>query len=290
MKILRVFPHKNSYIPDDNMVLIGYPPADMFIPEHDEIHISCVFSWDKQLCKDLQFQWQGKTDKPVLLGGPAFGSKVEGFQQGIYLKKNIIFTSRGCNNNCSFCIVPKLEGRLKEIEICEGNIIQDNNFLQTSEQHKQKVYEMLKHQKGICFKGGLETDLITEKFAQNISELSIKELWLACDSDSDIPSFKKAMEILKRYGFAQRKIYCYALIGGNMNKNEARLQEIYNEGAMPRAQLYQPLGQEKKKEYSKEWQHFQCQWYRTPATKAHMEKGTDYNNFRNVELDNQIKF
>lgn len=132
MKIIRVFPKRTSYTPEDEYVFIGMPPMKEFIPEHDEVHISCTFTWDKEYCKELAYQWEGQTSKPVKLGGPAFGSPSQDFIQGMYIKSNIIFTTRGCNNNCPWCIVPKLEGKLKELPICQGNWIQDNNFLQAS--------------------------------------------------------------------------------------------------------------------------------------------------------------
>lgn len=292
-RILRVFPKQNSYTPTDNMVMFGLPPTKILIPEHDEVHISCVFSWDKQHCRDLQYQWQGVTDKPVLLGGVAFGSSVIGFKQGMYIKSNIIFTTRGCNNNCPWCIVPKLEGRLKELDpICTGNIIQDNNFTQASKSHQQKVFQMLKNQRAVAFKGGLECSQITDEFALDLAGLRIAEIWIACDTDGAMKGFKKAMAILKRHGFNQHKIYCFALCGDDMNKNEARLREIYHEGAMPFAQLYQPVGEENKKIYSRDWKNFQHTWSRPAAIRAHMERGTTYldrneNSVKRVVLKNQ---
>ena len=152
MKIIRVFPYRTSYTPDDPYVFIGYP--QFLLPEHDEVHISCTFSWDRAKCEELAFQWEAFTKKPVKLGGVAYGSPTDDFTPGMYVKKGIVFTSRGCNNNCPFCIVPKNEGRLKELPIHVGNIIQDNNFLQTSRTHKEKVFEMLKTQRRVEFRGG----------------------------------------------------------------------------------------------------------------------------------------
>lgn len=275
-KILRVFPYKTSYTPDDAMVIIGLPPMSCFIPYHDEVHISCVFSWDREYCLELQRQWQAVTPVPVLIGGPAFGSKPMEFTAGMYVKKGIVFTSRGCNNNCAFCIVPELEGNLHELPIVEGNIIQDNNFLQCSDAHKAKVFEMLKEQKGICFKGGLQANLITDDIAYEFSKLRIKELWLACDCDSALPGFVKAVKILYKHGFNRNKIHCYCLIGDNMEKNEARLKAVYEAGAMPFAQLYQPIGIDNKKTYSTDWRQFQRQWSRPAATRAHCERGTSF--------------
>ena len=276
--IIRVFPKQNSYTPTDSYTFYGLPPLDMFIPEHKEIHVSCTFTWDKSVCEDLAYQWEWRTNKSVKLGGVAYGSPSEEFQQGMYMKPNIIFTTRGCNNTCPWCIVPKFEGSLKELEIYQGNVIQDNNFLQASKAHKNKVFDMLRTQKTICFKGGLEAELIDNHFIDGISSLKISELWLACDTDSALPRFKKAVEKLKRAGFNRNKINAYALIGDDMNKNEARLQEIYNVGAMPRVQLYRDFTDIKTR-YTKEWEAFARMWQRPAATKAHMEQGTDFRDF-----------
>lgn len=275
--IIRVFPRRTSYTPDDDMAFVGMP--GLIIPEHKEIHISCTFTWDKSYCEELAFQWEGRTNKPVRLGGPAFCSLAEDFKQGMYVKKNIIFTSRGCNNNCPWCCVPKLEGKLNELPICEGNIIQDNNFLQTNRRHKDRVFEMLKHQKAICFKGGLEADLIDDHFINGISNLRISELWLACDTDARLPEFKRACEKLTKAGFNREKIKCYVLsYGKDREKDEARARAVYEAGAMPFVQLYRDFS-DKKTEYSADWNAWARMWQRPAATRAHMEKGTDYKDF-----------
>lgn len=281
-KILRVFPRKTSYTPTDPLVYIAdglvQVPALSLFPEFDEIHISCVFTWDREFCQMLQWQFKGFTTKPVRLGGPAFGSFADDFVPGRYVRDGVIFTSRGCNNHCPWCCVPEIEGKLKELPIVPGHIIQDNNFLQTSKQHQNKVFEMLKSQKGICFKGGLEVDLINDDFVEAIRGLKIKELWLACDTDSTLPAFKKACEKLRKAGFSREKIKCYVLIDGEIEKNEERLRQVYLAGAMPFAQLYREFTG-KKTVYPKDIEKFARQWQRPPAIIAHMEKNTNYMEF-----------
>ena len=285
--ILRVFPRRTSYTPDDDMVVIGMP--GLIIPEHDEIHVSCTFTWDKANCEELAFQWEGRTNKPVKLGGPAFGSDTTDFVQGLYIKKNIIFTTRGCNNNCPWCCVPKLEGKLKELPVVQGNVIQDNNFLQASRQHKQKVFEMLKTQKHVCFRGGLEADLVDDDFCESLNSLyytiggrkvsRIAEVWLACDTDNRLPAFQTACEKLKKVGFTRDKIHCYVLsYGKNMDADEVRARTVYEAGAMPFMQLYRDFS-DIKTEYSREWNTFARMWQRPAAIKAHMEKGTKFKDF-----------
>lgn len=276
-QIIRVFPQRNSYTPTDSMAFIGLPP--FFIPEHQEIHISCTFTWDKKLCEEVAYQWEGRTNKPVKLGGPAFLSEAYDFIQGMYIKRNIIFTSRGCNNHCPWCCVPRIEGPLKELPVCEGNIIQDNNFLQTSKSHKDKVFQMLKTQRAISFKGGLEPDLIDDHFINNIQFLKISELWLACDTDAGLPEFKRACQKLKNAGFNRNKIHCYVLSYGlDRDKDETRAREVYEAGAMPFVQLFRDF-EDKKTSYSNDWNKWARMWQRPAAIKAHMEKGTNYFDF-----------
>lgn len=275
--IIRVFPRRTSYTPTDDMAFVGMPP--LIIPEHTEIHVSCTFTWDKGLCEELAYQWEGRTNKPVKLGGVAYGSPAEDYVQGMYIRDNAVFTSRGCNNNCPWCIVPKTEGRLKELPICAGNWIQDNNFLQTSRQHKDKVFEMLKTQKRICFKGGLEADLVDDHFVQGIRGLRIEELWLACDTDAKIPYLQKACGKLTAAGYNREKLKCYVLsYGKDRDKDEARARAVYEAGAMPFVQLYRDFS-DKKTEYDADWNAWARMWQRPAAIIGHMEKGTDYKDY-----------
>lgn len=268
MRIIRVFPKMTSYTPTDELAFIGMPPA-LFIPEHDEVHISCTFTWDMDDAEELAYQWEGVTNKPVKIGGVAYHSPVDDFVPGLYVRKGIIFTSRGCNNNCPWCGVRQIEGTLRELPIVEGNIIQDNNFLQCSKAHKEKVFEMLRTQRGICFRGGLETDLIDDHFVSNIQSLRIAELWLACDTDAQLPRFRKACKKLTDAGFNRNQIKCYSLIGHDMEAEEQRNREIYRCGAMPFSQLERDFSR-KKTQYSRERNAFERTWQRPEATVAHM--------------------
>jgi hypothetical protein len=139
---------------------------------------------------------------------------------------------------------------------------------------------MLRGQRGICFKGGLDARLLDDHFVNAVTSLRISELWLACDTDAAIPDFKRACAKLVNAGFNREKIKCYALIGRgpDMDADEARLREIYEAGAMPFAQLYRDFG-DKKTEYTKDWNAFARMWQRPPATRAHMERGTDFREF-----------
>jgi len=235
MKIARVFPTKTNMCPTDSDVYFGVPFFPKFMPKYDEIHISCQFTWDIQKANNLTLQW--KHIAPVKIGGVAIdGESDQPFQAGMYLRKGITITSRGCSNNCSFCMVRR--GLIEFDDFPEGNIIQDNNILACSDKHWRLVMAMLKKQKAICFKGGLEKYRITPKIAEDLRGLRIAELWFSCDQPNAIEPLRKAVEILKSVGFTQNHLCCYVLIGKNINEEEQRLREVWNMGCMPFAQLY----------------------------------------------------
>ena len=268
-KILRVFARKTSMTPMDELAY--YDTPGLFVQEHDEVHVVVTFTWDLEWGNYLKECWENATDKPVKIGGAAFDDPCLGdFIPGLYLKQGITITSRGCVNACPFCLVPKREGRLREIEnFAIGNIVQDNNFLACSKQHRAKVYEMLKGQRAIKFSGGLESEYLTDWDVEQMRGLRIGELWLACDSRPRIKPFLKACEKLVKAGFTRHQIRCYALIGDDMEENEDRLRTIYKAGAYTFAQLYQPR---EWREYPKEWKRFQRIWARPATETAHMKE------------------
>jgi hypothetical protein len=138
---------------------------------------------------------------------------------------------------------------------------------------------MLKKQALISFKGGLDVNLIDTHFISNIQSLRIDELFIACDNQASIPSMQNAVQRLQKAGFNRHKIYCYALIGDDMEENENRCREIYRAGAMPRAQLFREYKDTKTK-YNRNWEKFGSMWQRPASTVAHMEQGTNYWEFK----------
>lgn len=248
------------------MAFVGEPP--MFRPEADEVHVSCCFTWDIDKAKHLADSWGQYY--PVKLSGPAFDAVPNGFTPGMYIKSGVTFTSRGCNNQCPFCLVSKREGPLRELPIQEGNILQDNNVLQANKSHWNKVIQMLKTQKQVEFIGGLDARLITTENADDIRGLRIKQVFLACDNKSGLRALQIAV---KRLQLPMRKARCYVLIafnGESISEARERLEDVYHAGCMPFAQLFQPP--DKWIEYSREWKNLARTFSRPAATYAEMKK------------------
>lgn len=180
MNIIRVFPRRTSYTPVDDRAFIGTP--GLFRPEADEVHISITFSWDIGLGEYLKEAWK-EFYSVVRIGGPAYGFNDDEFTPGRYIKSGVTFTSRGCNYKCPWCLVPKIEGRFRELKVIHpGNIIQDNNVLLSSKKRFEKVVEMLKTQKRIEFTGGIDCRLLTPWHVELLKGLRVYQLFLALDS------------------------------------------------------------------------------------------------------------
>ena len=263
MKIIRVFPTKTAMTPRDDYAFVGDPP--MLRPSTDEVHVSCTFTWHMARAKRLAEAWGQYY--PVKLGGPAFASQANGFNPGIYVKQGITFTSRGCNNQCPWCLVPKYEGKLREIEIQPGNIIQDNNLLQCNQSHIAKVFDMLYSQHHVCFCGGLDSRLLTDSIAEGLRSLRIYQLFFAADTKESIKPLEKAKQKLS--GFSRDQLRCYVLLGFNgetISEAQERLASVWELGFMPFAQLFQPP--EHYIQYSHEWRSLARTWARPAAMKA----------------------
>jgi len=265
MKIIRVFPRRTALTPDDPMSFVGFPP--LWRPEADEVHVSVTFTWDIEMGRRLTEAWLDYYPK-VKLGGPALGDRPNGFIPGMYIKPGVTFTTRGCKNNCPWCLVPRREGRLAEIEhFAPGWIIQDNNLLQAGPDHIMRVFAMLKTQRrAAVFSGGLQASLVSDWLAKALRELRIDQLFLAADTDAALGPLEKALGLLS-FLKDRRKLRVYAMIGREtIGEATARLENIWRLGGMPFAQLYQP--DDRYIDYSPEWKAVVREWSRPAAMMA----------------------
>jgi len=251
--------------PQDDYAFVGDPPSEMIRPQADEVHISCTFTWDIPRARHLVSAW-GQYYSIVKLGGCAVGSPADGFLPGMYVRHGVTFTSRGCNNQCPWCLVPQREGKLRELDIQQGNNVLDNNVLQCSKGHRAKVFDMLRSQYSVELSGGLESTLITDSIADDIRGLRISQVFLAADAK---PALKALERALRRLQLPRDKARCYALLafgGETISEATERLESIWELGAMPFAQLYQPP--DKYIDYPKEWRKLAWVWSRPAAMKA----------------------
>lgn len=242
----------------------------MMRPEAAEVHVSVTFTWDIERGRQLAEAWR-QHYPDVRIGGPAMGDRANGHVPGLYVRHGVTFTSRGCNNRCPWCLVPPREGRLTEAaDFAPGNILQDNNLLQCSGPHLDRVFAMLRTQHAVEFTGGLDARLLTQDTADAIRGLRLHQLFLACDTDAGLAPLERATRLLQ---LPREKVRCYVLcaFGSTIDECEERCRAVWHAGAMPFAQLYQPP--DRWIAYTRDWRQFARTWSRPAAMKAHMKTG-----------------
>jgi len=237
-------------------------------PEVDEVHVSCTFTWDIAEALRLAQEW-GRFYPVVKTGGPAFGKPLEAFVPGRYVAKGVTFTTRGCRNSCPWCLVPTHEGDFVELpDFADGYMVQDNNLLQAGREHITRVCEMLDRQKrAAIFSGGIQASLVDDWFADQLRRIRVNSVFLAADTAGALKPLAHAIECLPFLG--RKKLRVYTLIGFNgetIPEAEARLEHIWELGALPFAQLYQPS--EKRIEYPRDWRDLARTWSRPAAMVA----------------------
>jgi hypothetical protein len=224
--------------------------------DENTAYVSAVFSWNAQKaymrCVSLR-----SSGYYVRCGGQAINMNPSMFSEFdtsgsvnalFHHNSEATFTSRGCIRNCSFCLVPKLEGQLIELEDWEVKpIICDNNLLACSVTHFDKVIGRLLEHKltSIDFNQGLDARILTDHHAELFALLPKNTIIrLAWDNIATERLYLQAFNKLLIAGIKPQQIRTYVLIGYKDTPEDARyrLEKVRSLGALPNPMRYQPLG------------------------------------------------
>lgn len=278
-RIIRVFPRRTEATPHDALVFIGDMPMKQVIPECDEVHVSCAFTYDIPDAECIAESWRA-LGVPVKVGGPAYGKPSGPCSPGVYVKKGITFTSRGCPNSCWFCRVPKVEGKLREYPIVDGYIINDDNLLACSETHIRAVFDMLGRQEEKPeFKGGLEAKILKPWHVDLLVKSKPARLYMAHDTPDDYEPLVNAGKMLQEAGIKKSShvLSAYVLIGykgDTLEKAEKRCIQAWKAGFVPYVMLYTQEDGKTKDEIDRTdcWGAFQRQFIRPKISMSILKK------------------
>lgn len=134
------------------------------------------------------------------------------------------FLTRGCRRNCSWCVVPRKEGKVKpymdidEIAI-EGRtniVLMDNNILAAGDYCTEQLNKIIERGYRIDFNQAMDARLVNEDNAKLIAKVK----WIngrirfGCDTHGQIKDCERAMELINANGF-MGEYFLYTMIGGN---------------------------------------------------------------------------
>lgn len=158
------------------------------------------------------------------------------------------FLTRGCCNDCSFCIVSKKEGRCSHkvadlSEFWNGQKyikLLDPNLLACKE-HMNLLQQLVDSGAKVDFTQGLDARFINEENLKLLKQIKIKMLHFAFDFMKFEKQIVRGLELAKEYlQLDDRKAVVYMLTNYNTTIEEDlyRVQKIRELGYMPDVRIY----------------------------------------------------
>ena len=238
--------------------------------EADKIYASAIFSRSKPIIDQLRW---GRPD--AIIGGT--GSDIPPLQissleargistttqdYSIYpdFRQSIGFTQRGCRLNCSFCVVPQKEGKVKPErtihEVWRGDpwprelILLDNDFF-GQPAWRDRISEIRDGKFKVSFNQGINARCITDEAAEAIAsvdyrddQMKDKRIYTAWDNRADEERLFTGLNRLVKYGVKPDRIMVYMLCGywpgETQQDREYRRKRLREFGARPFPMVYGP--------------------------------------------------
>lgn len=163
----------------------------------DILYISKVFTFTDDPCQTMPMPISAK----IIKGGTGYDytttlpdeiARVTDLDYSIYpnCDYSIIFTTRGCVRKCPFCIVPKKEGLIHNVNVASLNpngkyiMLLDNNFF-ANRTWRENIKVLEAFNQPIDFNTGIDARLLTEEQCEALGKLKIKVIHCAWDNYKD---------------------------------------------------------------------------------------------------------
>lgn len=162
------------------------------------------------------------------------------------------FLTRGCPNSCSWCVVPRKEGKIQPYmdvdEIATPTrtnlILMDNNILAAGDYAKKQFAKIIERGYRVDFNQAIDARLMTMEFAELMSKMKWidNRIRFGCDTPKQIQECEHSIEMLEHCGF-RGHFFLYTIINNNFVESYDRIhywwerqQEIRN--GVKRCQVY----------------------------------------------------
>lgn len=183
----------------------------VYIQFYDKIYCSSIFTF---------------TDKSYVIPDMIYGGS--GFDLITNLPEeidkikphlNFGFTTRGCNRNCKWCIVPKKEGKIREIgdllDLWDGKSeeikLMDNNILFAPRHFSFICKQAREYKLRIDFNQGLDARLLSVDIVQLLKIIKHKQYRFGFDDIKYYTETENAIKLLIKYGI--KRSTWFVLVG-----------------------------------------------------------------------------
>lgn len=144
------------------------------------------------------------------------------------------YITRGCPNQCRWCVVPKKEGRIRPYRTwkdlvrrdTDKLILMDNNIL-SCKYGIEQLKDLIGSGYRIDLNQGMDARLVDEQVADILSRLLwIRFIRFSCDQKSQIVPVRKTVDLLMRHGVKPYRIFIYLLVTADIEDASERVEAL----------------------------------------------------------------
>lgn len=182
------------------------------------------------------------------------------------------FLTRGCPNNCPFCIVSRKEGRCSKkvadlAEFWNGQkkiVLMDPNILACRE-HMDLLRQLAESKAMVDFNQGLDARMLTRKNIALLCESRIKEIHFAWDLMQNSDLILEGLNLWKFYGKKDRHgswgtVYVLTNYDTTMEENLLRIYTLRDIGFDPYVMIYDKPNAPQEIRYLQRWCNNKVIW------------------------------
>ncbi len=144
------------------------------------------------------------------------------------------YITRGCPNNCRWCVVPSKEGKIKPYRSwrqlirpdSKKLVLMDNNIL-ASDFGIAQLEELTRQNYTIDLNQGMDARLVDERIAKILAGLKwIKYIRFSCDRQAQIEPIMRTAELLGKYGVKPYRLFIYLLVTADIEDAVKRVEAL----------------------------------------------------------------
>lgn len=198
----------------------------MMLNSCDKVYASCIFVKNRWVCENYR-----GLRPDLIIGGTGYDLtvKLPPEIEEMKPKINVGFTTRGCIRNCSFCFVPKAEGKIRIVgdiyDLWDGDskclTLLDNNILAVPDHFKGICQQIKRENITVDFNQGLDIRLVTPEICDSL--FSVKVLHSRRRFAFDFPglaeTIKSKVALMREYA-PREMFFFYVLVGYNTTFEE----------------------------------------------------------------------
>lgn len=231
---------------------------DLFDRDYDAVCLSVIFSWDVPFAIDQARRALSMGKKVLIGGGGTFKLSAHIYSEtgirphykphpeleAIDAQFKAVYFTRGCDENCDFCSVWRIEGQKFTINRISrpAKVLMDNNLSAIPREFKEFIVEKYLSAgiESLDCNSGFEPKSVDEYTVKLYSQLPLRWWRVGFDVIAEEKQVIEAIRLIKE--FSKKTIRVYTMIGKEpIDQCRHRCDKVIQMGCEPVPQAYIPL-------------------------------------------------